>query len=166
MYIKISKEVAEQYRKDVEKILNNPDFQKLRFYRQHNSTNRLMHSLNVSYLSWWIARKFGCNEKVAARAGLLHDFCLYDFSKTPPDGEFQAFFHPKVAAENSIEHFDITEKERDAILSHMFPLGPLPNSKEAWIVSFADKVCATAELCSIAIALARHGRVKFATNPA
>lgn len=166
MYIKISKEVQEQYRNDVEKILNNPDFQKLRFYRQHNWTNRLMHSINVSYLSWWIARKFGCNEKVAARAGLLHDFCLYDFSEMPPDGEFQAFFHPKIAAENSIEHFDITEKERDAILSHMFPLGPLPNSKEAWIISFADKICATAELCSIAIALARRGKVKFVPNPA
>ena len=69
MYIKISKEVQEQYRNDVEKILNNPDFQKLRFYRQHNWTNRLMHSINVSYLSWWIARKFGCNEKAGHKVG-------------------------------------------------------------------------------------------------
>lgn len=166
MYIKISKEVQEQYRNDVEKILNNPDFQKLRFYRQHNWTNRLMHSINVSYLSWWIARKFGCNEKAAARAGLLHDFCLYDFSETPPDGEFKRSSIQRLPPKICIEHFDITEKERDAILSHMFPLGPLPNSKEAWIISFADKVCATAELCSIAIALSRRGKVKFVPNPA
>ena len=135
MYIKISEEVAKQYRKEVEQILNNKDFQKLRFYKQHNWSNRLMHSINVSYLSWWIAKRFGCDEKTAARAGLLHDFCLYDFHEETLNGENQAFLHPKIAAENSIEHFDVSEKERDAILSHMFPLGPIPKSREAWIIT-------------------------------
>ena len=166
MYIKISEEVAKQYRKEVEQILNNKDFQKLRFYKQHNWSNRLMHSINVSYLSWWIAKRFGCDEKTAARAGLLHDSCLYDFHEETLNGENQAFLHPKIAAENSIEHFDVSEKERDAILSHMFPLGPIPKSREAWIITFADKVCAAAELCSIAIALARHGKVQFTPSPA
>ena len=166
MYIKISEEVAKQYRKEVEQILNNKDFQKLRFYKQHNWSNRLMHSINVSYLSWWIAKRFGCDEKTAARAGLLHDFCLYDFHEETLNGENQAFLHPKIAAENSIEHFDVSEKERDAILSHMFPLGPIPKSREAWIITFADKVCAAAELCSITIALARHGKVQFTPSPA
>lgn len=166
MYIKISEEVAKQYRKEVEQILNNKDFQKLRFYKQHNWSNRLIHSINVSYLSWWIAKRFGCDEKTAARAGLLHDFCLYDFHEETLNGENQAFLHPKIAAENSIEHFDVSEKERDAILSHMFPLGPIPKSREAWIITFADKVCAAAELCSITIALARHGKVQFTPSPA
>ena len=31
MYIKISKEVEKQYRKEVEQIINNKDFQKLRY---------------------------------------------------------------------------------------------------------------------------------------
>lgn len=163
MEIRISNEVAVQYRIHVEQILKNKDFQKLRYYKQHNWSNRLMHSINVSYLSWWIARRLGCDESVAARAGLLHDFCLFDFHEKTPTGEHQTFFHPKAAAENSIECFGISPKERDAILSHMFPLGPIPNSKEAWIISFADKICATAELCSIAIALARKGRVRFVT---
>lgn len=166
MYIKISKEVEQQYRKEVEQILNNKDFQKLRYYKQHNWSDRLMHSINVSYLSWLMARRLGCDAKAAARAGLLHDFCLYDFHEKSADGERQAFLHPKVAAENSMEHFDISEKERDAILSHMFPLGPLPKSREAWLITIADKVCAAAELCSIAIALARHGKVSFVQAPA
>ena len=166
MYIKISKEVEKQYRKEVEQILNNKDFQKLRYYKQHNWSDRLMHSINVSYLSWMMARRLGCDAKAAARAGLLHDFCLYDFHEKSADGEHQAFLHPKVAAENSMEHFDISEKERDAILSHMFPLGPLPKSREAWLITIADKVCAAAELCSIAIALARRGKVSFVQAPA
>ena len=110
MYIKISKEVEKQYRKEVEQIINNKDFQKLRYYKQHNWSDRLMHSINVSYLSWLMARRLGCDAKAAARAGLLHDFCLYDFHEKTVDGEHQAFLHPKVAAENSMEHFDISEK--------------------------------------------------------
>lgn len=166
MYIKISKDVERQYRKEVEQIINNKDFQKLRYYKQHNWSDRLMHSINVSYLSWLMARHLGCDAKAAARAGLLHDFCLYDFHEKSADGEHQAFLHPKVAAENSMEHFDISEKERDAILSHMFPLGPLPKSREAWLITIADKLCAAAELCSIAIALARRGKVSFVQAPA
>ena len=166
MYIKISKEVEKQYRKEVEQIINNKDFQKLRYYKQHNWSDRLMHSINVSYLSWMMAKHLGCDTKAAARAGLLHDFCLYDFHEKSADGEHQAFLHPKVAAENSMEHFDISEKERDAILSHMFPLGPLPKSREAWLITIADKVCAAAELFSIAIALARHGKISFVQAPA
>jgi|MGYP006362426137 uncharacterized protein len=46
----------------------------------------------------------------------------------------------------------------------MFPLGPLPRNKEAWIISFADKACAIAEGCHIAIALARRNRIVI--NPA
>ena len=84
-----------------------------------------MHSINVSYLSWFIARKLGCDEKAAARAGLLHDFCPYDFRAKTPTGEHQAFYHPKAAADNSAAHFDVTDRELDAILSHMFPLGQL-----------------------------------------
>ena len=108
-----------------------------------------------------MAKKLHCDAAAAARAGLLHDFCLYDFKDSTPNGEFQAFYHPKAAAENSEERFELSEKEKNAILSHMFPLGPIPKSREAWIISTADKICASAELCSIAIALARRGRVEI-----
>lgn len=160
----LSEDIPQEYRDLVSDILQNEDFLKLRLYRQHNWSNRLMHSINVSYMSWYLAKKWHCNEKVAARAGLLHDFCLFDFHEKPPTGEHQAFFHPKAAAENSIEYFHVSERERSAILTHMFPLGPIPKNKEAWIISLADKICATAELCSITIALARKGRVRIATG--
>ena len=84
--------------------------------------------------------------------GLLHDFCPYDFSEETPTGERQVFYHPKAAAENSSRHFEISRKEREAILTHMFPLGPVPTNREGWIISFADKICAVMEVCNVAIA--------------
>ena len=159
MGLQISEEVPQDYLSEVQQILSHEDVLALEQFTQHQWTNRFMHSVNVSYVSWLLARKFGCDAKAAARAGLLHDFCLYDFSEETPTGERQVFYHPKAAAENSSRHFEISQKEREAILTHMFPLGPVPTNREGWIISFADKICAVMEVCNVAIALARHNRV-------
>lgn len=161
MDITLSEDVDSEFLECVEDILRNGDFHKLLYYRQHYNTTRFLHCLNVSYISWRLAKKFRLDAKTAARAGLLHDFFLYDFKEPKPTREPQAFYHPKVAAYNSMTHFQITEKEHAAILSHMFPLGPIPNSREAWIITCADKLCATVELFQMPIALARPGRVKI-----
>ena len=159
MDLQVSDDVSKEFLAEVMPILENEEFLSLGAFCHHQWTNRLMHSINVSYVSWHIARKLGCDAGSAARAGLLHDFCPYDFRKKTPTGELQAFYHPKAAAENSVRTFDIGEKEWNAILSHMFPLGPIPKNKEAWIITMADKICASLELCHIAVALARRNRV-------
>ncbi|MDO4293390.1 MAG: HD domain-containing protein [Eubacteriales bacterium] len=159
MDITVADDISAEYLGLVRSILANPEFRKLQRYTQHYQTTRFMHSLNVSYISWLIARKFGLDANAAARAGLLHDFCVYDFKDKLPDGEIQAFYHPRVAAWNSAEYFDISEKEYQAILSHMFPLGPIPRSREAWVISLADKLCAVSEFCCFRIALCRKHRV-------
>lgn len=159
MDITVSDDIEAEFLALVQCILDDKEFKKLNLYKQHLQTTRFMHSLNVSYISWLVAKKFGWDASVAARAGLLHDFCVYDFKDKLPKGERQAFYHPRVAAETSSERFILHEKERQAILSHMFPLGPLPKSREAWVISFADKVCAVTEACRLHIALARRNRV-------
>lgn len=159
MDIQVSEEVSPAYLSEVGHILENQEFLSLASYVHHQWTNRLMHSINVSYMSWLIAKKLRCDARAAARAGLLHDFCPYDFKVKTPTGEHQAFYHPKAAAKNSLETFSISAREQDAILTHMFPLGPLPRNREAWIITLADKVCAVLEVCHIAVALARRGRV-------
>lgn len=159
MDILVSEEVSSAYLSEVKHILTNEEFLSLSYYVHHQWTNRLMHSINVSYLSWIIAKKLGCDASAAARAGLLHDFCPYDFKEKTPTGEHQAFYHPKAAAKNSQQIFGISKRERDAILTHMFPLGPVPKNREAWIITLADKICATLEGCHIAVALARRNRV-------
>lgn len=155
----MSDEIPQTYLAEVEHIFADSEFLSLSLFVHHHWTNRLMHSINVSYLSWWMAKKLGCDEAAAARAGLLHDFCPYDFKQKTPTGEHQAFYHPKAAASNCVQKFDLSQKELDAILTHMFPLGPVPRNKEAWIITVADKICAVMEVCHIAIALARYNRV-------
>lgn len=159
MEIRFSGEISAEYLDTVESIFSDQEFLSLSQFVHHHWTNRFMHSVNVSYVSWLIAKKFGCDERAAARAGLLHDFCPYDFRQTTPTGEHQAFFHPKAAAENSMKKFELSQQEVNAILTHMFPLGPIPRNKEAWIITLADKICAAMEVCHVAIALARRERV-------
>ena len=164
MELTFNGQIEPGYIKEVKDILENREFMQLGAISHHQSTSRLMHSINVSYISWHIARKLGCDARMAARAGLLHDFCLYDFKEKPPTGGFQAFYHPRVAARNSQEVFGISEREKSAILSHMFPLGPVPKNREAWIITMADKICASMEYCHIYIALERGRRVVVAAN--
>lgn len=159
MEITLSEDIDADFLALVHSILEDEEFRKLHSYKQHYQTTRFMHSLNVSYLSWCTARKLGLDERVAARAGLLHDFCVYDFKDKLPRGQIQAFYHPKVAAQTSEERFSLYEKERQAILSHMFPLGPLPRSREAWVISCMDKFCACSEFLQVRVALARKHRV-------
>lgn len=158
MDIIVSEDVEAGFLQDIGCILADSDFRKLARYVQHKNTTRLMHSINVAYISWKLAKKIGCDARTAARIGMLHDFCLYDFREKTSGS--QVFHHPKVAAETSEERFEISDKEKKAILSHMFPLGPIPTSREAWIISFADKMCAVTERFSIHIALSRKNRVQ------
>ena len=159
MDISVSGDIEQEFLALVRDILEDTEFQKLSLYRQHRKTTRLMHSINVSYISWLIARKLGWDATAAARAGLLHDFFLYAYGEDTPSGKLMAFDHPRTAAKNSAERFDISEKERKAILSHMVPLGPVPTSREAWLLTFTDKVCASVEFFHVDIALAREGRI-------
>lgn len=44
------------------------------------------------------------------------------------------------------EDFELTSRERNIIVRHMFPLVPVPPTcREAWIVCLADKWCALRE---------------------
>ena len=56
MDITVSDEVSQEYHELVKNILCNKEFLKLSLYTHHQWTTRLMHSINVSYLSWFIAR--------------------------------------------------------------------------------------------------------------
>lgn len=158
--IQLSEQVNQDYMVLVEDILEDEDFQSLEQYRQHVNSNRLQHSMNVSYLSWWLAKKMGADERMAARAGLLHDFCMYDFyDPANTCQEPQILHHPKIAAETSRSHFDINRIEYEAILTHMYPFGPKPFSRVGWIVSHADKMSAFTELTRIRVGLSRKGRM-------
>ena len=58
---------------------------------------------------------------------------------------------PVDVIENSAKYFSLNEKEKDIIITHMFPTLPhkVPKYLESWLVSLVDKAVATYEFyCS------------------
>jgi uncharacterized protein len=138
----------EEFREIISGLLEADEVKRLSEYFQHCNTTRLQHSFNVSYYSFVIAKKMGCDVRSAARAGMLHDLFWYDWrtEKTP---QMHAFYHPKKALENAEKLTELNDIERDAIVNHMWPLSSgMPKYKESYAVTIADKYCATAEIFS------------------
>lgn len=118
-------------------------------YSQHLDTSRLEHSVNVSYFSYRVCKKFGWDYVSAARAGLLHDLYYYDWRyEKQPEGR-HASAHPIVALRNARKLTEINDIEADAIVKHMWPMTiRFPRYKESYVVNIADKLCAAYEFTS------------------
>lgn len=59
------------------------------------------------------------------------------------------FFPPKTGSKNASRLSEISDREADAILKHMWPLYPgMPKYKESYAVTLADKYAATLEIAT------------------
>ena len=137
---------------DIEDIISNAYVNKLKCNTHHHRTNRLCHSLNVSYYSWKICRNLALDARSAARGAMLHDLYHYDRKKyIRKHGEaFHNARHPRLAYINAVERFKINRIEADCILCHMFPSTlRFPRYAESLVVSIADKYCAILEFLGI-----------------
>ena len=92
-------------------------------WKHHGPISTLDHSLLVAYLSYRAAKVLGLDARAAARGGLLHDLYLYDSKDKSAHPGWQCFDHPRAAARNAGELTWLSDKERNIILSHMWPLG-------------------------------------------
>lgn len=126
-------------------IVETEIFQSQKAYKHHKYTNVYEHVLSVAYEAFLYAKRHnGYNLAAVVRGALLHDFYLYDRyaprEQTHRKG-LHGFTHPRVAKENANKYFDISEKEENIILSHMWPLTffTFPRSKEAWLIVRIDK---------------------------
>ncbi len=131
-----------QYVRIINPIMTNEDFNKMKDI-QHHSDTRLNHSLKVSYYSYKIAKTLRLDYEDVARGGLLHDFYLEQVNdqKSLKD-KFLLYTtkHPNDALDNASKYFEISEKEKDIIRTHMFPVDiKIPKYAESWIVSIVDK---------------------------
>lgn len=116
-------------------------------YRQHGSYNTFRHCYDVTKLAGRLAATLNLdvNEVELARGGMLHDFFLYDIHSISPGKH--GFGHAAKALEMANLHYDLTATEKDIIYNHMWPLNitHFPRSREARLISIADKICATRE---------------------
>ncbi|USS91168.1 HD domain-containing protein [Fructilactobacillus carniphilus] len=135
-----------EYLSCVQDLLEAPAVQKLANYTQHHHSTRLKHCLYVSYESYRIAKRMNLDYRAAARGGLLHDLFYYDWRTTKFAVGSHAFIHPRVALRNAKKITQLTPKEEDIILKHMWGLTlARPKYKESVIVSLVDDYAAVNE---------------------
>lgn len=136
-----------EFREILTPIINNETVQQMKNYRQHYDTSCFDHCLQVSYYCYLICKKYNLDYKSATRSAMLHDLFLYDWRVHQPNKKgFHAFTHGKTACENACKLFDLSDKEKDMILKHMWPVTiSFPKSPEGFILTFADKYSAINE---------------------
>ena len=131
----------------VSDLLEQPAVQKLANYTQHHHSNRLQHSIAVSYDSYRLAKRLNLDYQATARAGLLHDLFYYDWRTTKFDLGTHAFIHPRIALRNAEKLTELSPMEKDIIIKHMWgaTVG-LPKYKESFVVSLVDDYAAMDEV--------------------
>lgn len=133
----------------IQDLISNETVQKMKQFRQHYDTTTYEHCFYVAYLSYKICKKLRLDYKAAARGGMLHDLFLYDWRSSKKLLNLErshAFIHPKIALENASKLFTLTNKEKDIIVKHMWPVTiKLPKYPESFIVTFVDKYSALKE---------------------
>lgn len=116
---------------------------------QHGETSRLRHSAAVAYVSFYLSCRLPVrmDQKSLITGALLHDYYLYDWHVKDGRKGLHGLRHPRCALENAQRDFALNSKERDIILHHMWPLTLrlMPRSREAALVSAADKLCSVVE---------------------
>lgn len=127
-------------------IKDHPFVTDLKAFKQHIYGNRLTHSYHVSYLGYRLAKRLNLDFRAVARAGLLHDLFYYypgevTFSK---GGHLRN--HPYIALQNARVVTELSAKEEDIILKHMWLASPqLPRYRESFLVTFVDKYVAVVD---------------------
>lgn len=140
----------EEYRNIIKALYEHPMVQSMKDFIQHSDITCLEHCIFVSYVSFWICRRLGFDYVAAARAGLLHDFFLYDWHIKGDRKGLHGFTHPRASLRNALLYFAINEVEKDIIVKHMWPLTwAWPRYRETWVVLLADKYCAILEILKL-----------------
>lgn len=131
----------------IEDLYNRPEVQGLSIYEQHLDIDRLQHITSVAYISFLTCRRLGLDYRTAASGAILHDLFYYDWREKDSSHRPHGYLHPGFALKNARELTTLSKMEEDIIIKHMWPLTIRPpRYRESFIVSMADKYCATWEL--------------------
>ena len=115
---------------------------------QHGKVSVYAHCVSVADTACVLAETLHLrvNERALIRGALLHDYFLYDWHNPDNGHRLHGFSHPYTSLKNAKRDYSITKRQADIIVKHMFPLTIVPpQTKEAWIVCLADKICAGEE---------------------
>mgnify|MGYP002626555616 CR=1 FL=1 len=131
----------------IEPLANDPKALEMKKYIQHSHISTYDHCMDVCRHCFYFVRrhKLKVDEEALVRAAFLHDYYLYDWH-THGD-KLHGYHHAKIAMMNARRDFNITELESEIIKTHMWPLNlmSVPSTKEALLLSMADKFCSARE---------------------
>ena len=111
----------------------------------HHGLTRYTHSIKVAKGTYMISKLLKLDYVSATRGALLHDY-FNEEEYLDSKGLEKPRIHPFLALNNANFEYELNLKEKNIIISHMFPLGKIkPEYLESWIVSTVDKIVALDE---------------------
>lgn len=102
----------------------------------HHSMSKHDHLSRTARISYRIARIMRADIRICVRAAMIHDIDSRLGTLTT---------HGRIAANWAASLGECSEVCH-AIEAHMYPFGPKPRTREAWVVSLADKAASLADL--------------------
>ena len=147
-------EISEERKQELEEIyqyfLKHEKILKMKEISMHRGSNCYIHSFKVAKLAIKRALRHKKGDLYVILVGsILHDYYLYDWRVERDKMKSHMSTHPYTAAKNAVRDFNIPEKIVKVIQSHMWPvnISEFPKTKEARIVSNADKAIYFKEIC-------------------
>jgi HD superfamily phosphodiesterase len=118
----------------------------------HHSISKHDHLLRTTRISYTLARFIRADVRTCVRAAIIHDIDSRLGTLTT-HGRIAAQWAAALGEDMAVCH---------AIEAHMYPFGPAPRTREAWVVSIADKAASVTDLTLFFTGLfsgqARHRR--------
>jgi glycyl-tRNA synthetase beta chain/uncharacterized protein len=110
----------------------------------HHNIAKHDHLLRSVRLSFRLARLFGADPHICARAALIHDI----------DSRTGTLWNHGAIAARWAEQQGESDEVCTAIVSHMYPFGPTPLTREGWVLVIADKVASLGDFTQFVRGLA------------
>lgn len=102
----------------------------------HHSISKHDHLARTARISYKLARVMRADVRVCVRAAMIHDIDSRLGTLTT-HGRIAAMWAASQGESDEVCH---------AIETHMYPFGPKPRTREAWVVSLADKAASITDL--------------------
>lgn len=123
----------------IDDLLDHPKVLETRSH-VHHGIAKYDHIMRVARFSYRLAGLIRADVRICVRAGVLHDI----------DSRFGTLTnHGEVAARWAADHGE-EHAVCEAIVSHMYPFGPVPTTREGWVLTLADKAASLADLSDYA----------------
>jgi glycyl-tRNA synthetase beta chain/uncharacterized protein len=127
------------YHSIIADLLDHPKVMETR-EQMHHSIPKHDHLMRSARYSYRLAPLFGADRQICTRAAILHDLDSR-LGTISTHGAIAARLAAELGEPEAVGH---------AIISHMYPFGPAPTTREGWVLVLADKLASFSDMTSFA----------------